>query len=166
MRVQGTSNPGNGSAITETVLRCGIWLSLAGWLGGFALFAGLLAPTAFQILPRELAGRIVSPILEALHLYAAAAGIALAALAQGLGRSKLLRVLPLALTGVCLYSQFGVTPHITEARDLAFSPQGNPDALMSWGKLHARSMGLFTVAGLGALVLLVLHARADVLSSR
>lgn len=160
----GTTPLGRRSA--QTALRCGVWLSLAGWVGGFALFGALVAPTAFQILPRELAGRMVSPILETLHLYAAAAGVALAVLAHGLGRSWLLRVLPLALAGICLYSQFGVTPRIAEARDLAFSPQGNSDALVLWGQLHARSMTLFTTVGLGGLILLILHARADALSSR
>lgn len=166
LRVRERQNAGSDGDMARTVMRCGVWLSLAGWVGGFALFAGLVAPTAFQVLPRELAGRIVSPILEALHLYAAAAGIALAALAQGLGRSKLLRVLPLVLAGVCLYSQFGVTPHITEARELAFSPQGNSEALLTWGKLHRQSMVLFTSAGVGALILLVLHTWEDARSAR
>jgi len=134
-------------------------------VGGFLVFGALVAPTAFQVLPRELAGRMVSPILETLHFYAAAAGIALAFLAQGLGRSILLRVLPLALAGLCLYSQFGVTPLIAEAREQAFSPRGNSEALLLWGKLHQRSMMLFITAGIGGLVLLVLHARADTRST-
>ena len=159
--MQETGSTGTSGEFSQTALRCAVWLSLAGWVGGFALFAGMVAPTAFQVLPRELAGRIVSPILEALHLYAAAAGVVLAVLAHKLGRSKLLRVLPLILACVCLYSQFGVTPRINEARDLAFSPQGNPEALIAWGKLHARSMRLFTAAGLGGLLLLLLHARAE-----
>lgn len=164
MRVGEQNTLGTRSSLARTGLRCGVWLSLAGWVGGFGLFATMVAPTAFEVLPRELAGRMVSPILEALHLYGAAAGVALSLLARGLDRSKLLRVLPLALTGVCLYSQFGVTPRIAEAHVLAFSPEGDPEALLLWGQLHARSMMLFTTAGLGGLLLLILHARADAIA--
>ena len=161
VRVGVTDSGTLGGGFAQTAMRCGVWFSLAGWVGGFSLFAALVAPTAFQVLPQELAGRMVSPILEALHIYAAGAGLALAALAQGLGRSPLLRVLPLALAGVCLYSQFGVTSRIAEVHDLAFAPEGNPAALVLWGELHSLSMTLFTVVWAGALLLVVLHARAD-----
>ena len=161
VRVDLTNSQTLGGSFAQTAMRCGVWLSLAGWVGGFSLFAALVAPTAFRVLPQELAGRMVSPILEALHIYATGAGLALAALAQGLGRSLLLRVLPLALAGVCLYSQFGLTPRIAEIHDLAFAPEGNPTALVLWGELHSLSMTLFTVIWVGGLLLVALHARAD-----
>lgn len=161
VRMEDTESATVGRSFAQTAMRCGVWFSLALWVGGFSLFAALVAPTAFRVLPQELAGRMVSPILEALHIYATGAGLALAALAQGLGRSLLLRVLPLALAGVCLYSQFGLTPRIAEIHDLAFAPEGNPAALLEWGELHSLSMTLFTAAWAGGLLLLVLHARAD-----
>lgn len=161
VHVEGSNSGKLSRSFAQTAMRCGVWFSLALWVGSFSLFAALVAPTAFRVLPQELAGRMVSPILEALHIYATGAGVALAALAQGLGRSLLLRVLPLALAGVCLYSQFGLTSRIAEIHDLAFAPEGNPTALVEWGELHAFSMTLFTAVWAGGLLLVGLHAHAD-----
>ena len=146
----------------RTLLRAALWLLLGGWIGGFGLFALVIARTAFEVLPStEIAGRLIGPVLTALHLYAAAAGIGVAAIAYAMGRSRLLQLLPLALTVACLYTQFGVTAEINEIRPFIAGPEGNAEAAARWTQLHRYSMGIFSGVWLGTFALLGLHAHED-----
>ena len=67
-----------GPPATEWLLRSALWLCLGGWVGAYALFAFVVAPTAFRVLstPGD-AGQLVGPVLRALHLYGLGAGAAL-----------------------------------------------------------------------------------------
>jgi hypothetical protein len=105
-------------------------------------------------------------VLSTLHFYGAAAGVSLAALAWALGRGWLRGLLPLAMALACLYSQFGVSPEIAEIRELAFGPEGNPEAAGRFTRLHELSTGIFVAVGIASLVLLGLHARSDALDSK
>lgn len=146
----------------RTLLHASLWLLLGGWIGGFGLFALVIARTAFEVLPStEVAGRLVGPVLTALHLYAAAAGLGVAALARAMGRGRLLQLLPLVLTVACLYSQFGVTAEINEVRPFISGPEGNIEAAARWNQLHRLSMLIFSGVWLGTFALLGLHAHAD-----
>ena len=146
----------------RAALHSALWLLLGGWIGGFGLFALVIARTAFEVLPStEIAGQLVGPVLTTLHLYAAAAGLLTALLALALGRSRLLQVLPLVLCAACLYSQFGVTGEIAEIRPLLTGPEGSPEAAARWRVLHTRSMVIFGIVWAGAILMLVLHARED-----
>jgi hypothetical protein len=139
-----------------------LWLLLGGWIGAFGLFALVIARTAFQVLPStEIAGRLVGPVLSALHLYAAAAGLGVAVLARVMGRGPLLQLLPLALSVACLYSQFGVTAEITEVQPFLSGPKGNLESAARWNELHRRSMIIFSLVWLGTFTLLGLHAHED-----
>jgi hypothetical protein len=147
---------------SRTLLHAGLWLLLGGWIGGFGLFALVIARTAFEVLPStEVAGRLVGPVLTALHLYGAAAGIGVAAIALAMGRSRLLQLLPLALTVACLYTQFGVTAEINEIQPFISGPEGTLEAASRWNQLHRLSMGIFSAVWLGTFALLGLHARED-----
>jgi hypothetical protein len=146
----------------DVALRCALWALLGGWTGAWALFAFVVARVAFEVLPTtELAGRIVGPVLAALHLYGAAAGVALAVLAWALARRPITIALPLALAALCLVSHFGVTAAIESIRDLVFGPGGSADLAARFQLLHRLSMGIYTIVGLGAYALLWLHVRAD-----
>ena len=82
----------------ELLLRSTLWLTLGAWIGAWLLFGAVVAPTAFRVLPStEVAGSLVGPVLEALHLYGAAAGALLALVTVALGRGPLLIVLPLLM---------------------------------------------------------------------
>jgi hypothetical protein len=143
-------------------LRSLLWLLLGGWIGSWLLFALVVAPTAFRVLPSSAAaGAFVAPVLDALHLYGAAAGLALAALALALRRGTLRVVLPLAMAAACLFSQFGVSAELAEIRDRTFSPQGSELLAARFAHLHRVSMGIYTGVLLAALVLLGLHAADD-----
>ena len=140
---------------------------LGGWVGALLLFSVVVAPTAFQVLPGpEVAGKLVGPVLRSLNLYGALAGLALAAIAWIRGRGVVALALPLMLSVLCLISQFGITASIEEIRPLAVGQPPDTAALARFGQLHAASVAIFGLVGILALVLVGIHARADVLSRR
>ncbi len=135
---------------------------LGGWVGSWACFGILVAPLAFQLLPStRIAGSLVGPILNALHLYGAAAGGILALLAWRLGRGRLLIALPLLLAAACLYTHFGVSAEMAEIRDLTFGPEGSQQASARFNQLHRLSLGIYLAVSAATVGLVVLHARAD-----
>lgn len=147
-------------------LRSALWLLLGGWIGAWGVFALVVAPTAFRVLPStEVAGNLVGPLLSFLHLYGAGAGLALAGIAWALSRPMALRVLPLVLMAACLYTQFGVSGEIAEIRDLALRPEGNEEMAARFTHLHTLSRTIFGSVGVAAIVLLVLHARVETLQT-
>jgi len=153
------SSPSGASA---TFLRALLWLLLGGWLGAWTLFAFVVAPTAFRVLPStQIAGQLVAQVLGALHLYGVGAGVALAAIAWALTRTGVALWLPLAMGALCLVSQLGVTAQIEAIRTLVFGPSGSPDLAARFQLLHRISMGIYTAVGVAGFALLAIHARAD-----
>jgi hypothetical protein len=152
-----------GSRFLAALLHSLLWILLGGWVGSWLLFALVVAPTAFRVLPSpEAAGSLVGPVLDVLHLYGAAAGLALAALALGLRRGPLRIALPLLMAAACLYSQFGVSAELAEIRHLAFGPQGSEAVAARFNALHRVSMEIYSGVLLAALALVGLHAASDV----
>ena len=148
-------------------LRSALWILLGWWLGGWALFAFVVAPFAFGRLPStQVAGQLVGPVLGVLHLYGAAAGVAMAALAWGLARRGAALWLPLAMSALCLASHFGVTAEIARIRDLVFGPGGSPEIALRFQHLHRASMLIYTAVGLAGYALVWIHARADAAGAR
>lgn len=152
----------NGGSWGDTALRSSLWLVLGGWVGAWFLFAFGVAIVAFRVLPTpELAGQVVGPLLGGLHLYGAAAGVLLAVVALALGRGPALAAAPLVLAALCIYSELGITAEIEAIRPQAFGAEATIEATQRFGVLHRRSMGVFTVVGIGAIALAVAHARHD-----
>ncbi len=144
------------------VLRTALWLCLGSWLGAWALFAFVIAPTAFRVLPStEVAGSFVGPILQTLHLFGTGAGLALVFLGWSLDRDRLLVLLPGALAVACLMSEFGLTASITDVLPHLLGPASGPDDAARFDLLHRMSRLLYGLVGAGLLVLVALHARAD-----
>ena len=112
------------------------------------------------------AGALVAPVLDALHLYGVAAGIALAALAAALRRGRLRIGLPLLMAAACLYSQFGVSAELAEIRDRVFGPEGSELLSGRFNHLHRISMQIYSAVLIGALVLLGLHAASEAAPTR
>jgi hypothetical protein len=147
---------------TGVLLRSALWLVLGGWVGSWACFGMLVAPLAFQLLPStHIAGTLVGPILNALHLYGAAAGVILSLLAWQLGRGRLLIGLPLLLSAACLYTHFGVSAEMAEISDRAFGPEGSELLSARFNHLHRVSLGIFLSVSAATIALVVLHARGD-----
>ena len=149
------------------VLRTLLWLLLGSWIGSWLLFALVVAPTAFRVLPStHAAGALVGPVLDALHLYGAAAGVALSGLALALRRGRLRIALPLVMAAACLYSQFGVSSELAEIRDQVFGPEGSELLAARFNQLHRISMEIYSAVLVGALVLLGLHAASEATPTR
>lgn len=139
-----------------------LWVLLGGWVGSWLLFALVVAPTAFRVLPAPgAAGALVAPVLDALHLYGVFAGLCLAVLALALRRGLLRVAIPLSMAAACLYSQFGVSAELAEIRHLVFGPEGSEAMAARFNELHRLSMTLYSGVLVAALVLVGLHAVRD-----
>jgi len=149
---------------TRAALHVSLWLLLGTWLGGFVLFP-VVAIAAFQALPSSDAGLVVGPVLAALHLYGAGAGIAVAGLSHTIGRSALMWGLPLLLSALCLYSHFGVSSSIAEIRPEVFGQAGSESASGRFNELHRMSVGIFYFVLGGAALLVGLNAYASAVAS-
>ncbi len=142
-------------------VRSVLWLALGGWVGAWTCFSLLVAPVAFRVLPGELAGKLVGPVLGSLHLAGAAAALVVAVATAWLGRGPRLAGLALLLGAGSLANEWIVTARITALRPLAFGPDGNAAAAAAFYRLHTVSMVVFGAVLLGAIALMVLHARCD-----
>jgi hypothetical protein len=148
--------------LVPALLRGLLWVLLGSWIGSWLLFALVVAPTAFRVLPTPgAAGALVAPVLDALHLYGVFAGLCLAALAFALRRGALRVAIPLLMAAACLYSQFGVSAELAEIRNLVFGPEGNEALAARFTELHRLSMTIYTCVLIAALALAGLHATRD-----
>ena len=148
-------------------LRTSAWLILGTWTGAWVLFALVIAPTAFRVLPNsQTAGQLGGPVLESLHLYGIAAGVALAGLSLALRRGAWLTGIPLVLAALCGASEFGVTSAIDGIRPQAFGPDANAASAAHFARLHQMSRTLYSLVGAGLLALTFLQARADTPGAR
>jgi len=144
------------------LLRTCSWILLAGWFGSFALFALLVAPIAFQVLPTHaVAGDLVSPVLSALHRYGVLAGIALGVLSWLTRQGAIAIALSLVLALLCGISEYAVTPGIAAVEPRAFGEAMETEAAKRFSELHQTSRLLFGLVELGVLALIGLHARPD-----
>ncbi len=137
-------------------------LVAGGWFGAMILFAFVVAPTAFGVLPgAEVAGSLVGPVLRVIHLFGIGAGLVLAALAWRLQRAHWLRVLPLVLAAAFAYSEFVVTAEISGILPHESGGPSPEEQAARFAFLHQLSMVIFTAVGLGAAALVFGHVRAD-----
>jgi hypothetical protein len=149
------------------LLRTCSWVVLAAWFGSWALFAFVVAPTAFRVLPSHtVAGDLISPVLGWLHLYGIGAGVSLAAIGWVIHRGWLEIALALVLAAVCAASEFAVTPAIAAVGPQAFGAAVEPGAAGRFSDLHQTSRMLFGLVLLGVLALIGLHARTETADGR
>lgn len=134
-----------------------LWVVIGGWFGALLLFAAVVAPTAFSMLPDpRLTAHMVGRVLASLQLAGMGLGVLLAALGGGLGRGRLAVALPLVLAAMCAANHFGVAPAVA-AIDLT-DPAAGAGAGARFARLHQLSMGLFLATTAGVLLLGILHA--------
>ncbi len=150
---------GRGVPVTETVL-------LAVWIGAALLFALVVAPAAFAVLPtRTLAGALVGRVLPAIFYSGVVIGSVIVILdligrSGSWGRTAAGAVSALA----CAVAQLVVGTRIDRLRAAIGGPL---DALAlddprraAFGKLHAISVGWLGVAMVAAVVALALAVRS------
>lgn len=145
----------------ESLTRGLLWLLLGGWVGSWGLFGFVVAPVTFGLFAGAEAGKVVGPILAALHLYGAGAGVALAPLSWKLGRPLWLVVTPLVLAALCAFSHYWITAQIEAVRPSDFSATTDPTAAAHFALLHTWSMRIFVVVSVVIVGLTFFHAHAD-----
>jgi hypothetical protein len=138
-------------------------LLLAAWLGAGLLFAAVVAPAAFAVLPsRTLAGALVGRVLPVIFV----AGIVVALAGLLLDRSDvgrlpgLRRAALVAVAVACAVAQFAVGPRIERVRQeidgpVEQLPPGDPRRA-AFGRLHAASVAWLGLAMIGAATTLIL----------
>lgn len=142
------------------LLRTATWLLLGAWVGSWGLFAFVIAPTAFQVLPSQAAaGRLVAPVLGKLHNFGVLAGLGLGGLALLERRAWPLVVAPLVLAALCAVSQYGITPAINAVEPHSFGALQEVEAARRFSELHQASRYVFGTVLAGVLALLCAQAR-------
>jgi len=155
-----------------SLLRFLLLLSLIVWLGGEILFAFVLAPTVFSVIPtRHLAGSVVSTSLSRLHWIGLFSGVVFLVSsmlhsrlttggAQPFAARHILICIMLALT---LISQFGILPKMAALRasmaEIDSVPLTDP-ARVQFNALHIWSTRLEGGVLLLGLVVVYLAASA------
>ena len=143
-------------------------LSLILWIGGILFFVLVMTRTLFTVLPKHLAGSVVSPALYQLHWIGIIAGVVF--LASSLAYSRITtgevhlfaanHVLVLLMLALICISQFAVTPQMAPLREQMMSLGPVPAGLqMRFDMLHAWSTRLEGGVLLLGLVLVYLTAR-------
>jgi len=142
------------------------------WLGAALFFSAVVAPAAFRALPdASMAGALVRATLPAVFYAGIVAGIV--SLWLGLGASvSARRVRTACAVGValcCAVAQFGAVQPIERLRARLTTPIESlapSDPLrITFGRLHALSVGLLGLAMILAAVTVVLSWRAGLASS-
>jgi len=145
-------------------------LALSAWLGAGVLFAAVVAPAAFAVLPsRTLAGALVGRVLPVLFV----AGIVVALAGLWLDRADagrlpgVRRAALVVVAASCVIAQFAVAPRIERVRQKINGPieQLPPDdqRRAAFGRLHAASvawLGLAMIAAAATVVLVSVPARS------
>ena len=137
---------------------------LAAWLGAAVITAAVVAPAAFAVLPsRTMAGAVVGRVLPVLFVAGMALGVVVAAMSASSGAGRVATASASALAAACLVAQLVVAPRITSIRESIGVPVDALDPSdprrQAFGRLHAQSVGWLALAGIAAVVALVVFAR-------
>lgn len=137
---------------------------LAVWLGAAFIFAVVVAPAAFDVLPtRTLAGALVGRVLPVLFWSGLVVGLLVMWMGWRLPFAGTRTVAAFVLVGACAAAQLVLAPRIERVRAAIGGPMDALDPSsplrQSFGRLHGLSVACLGVGGLAALVLLVLLVR-------
>ncbi len=145
----------------DDLLRPALWVVLGAWIGALVFFGIGVAPALLTHAPSPLAGELVRATLAALDWSGVVAGLALAVLGALLARGRVATALPLILVLLCLASQLWVAPAIAAVRPTAAENLGREGLATRFRTLHRVSVSLYAATGLGALALVVVHAKRE-----
>ena len=152
---------GRGVPMTETLL-------LAVWIGAALLFALVVAPAAFAVLPsRILAGALVGRVLPVIFYGGVVIGSLIVILDLLSRTGGWARTAAGALAALaCAVAQLVVGTRIDRLREAIGGPldalAGDDPRRLAFGKLHAISVGWLGIAMLAAVIALTLAVRASV----
>jgi uncharacterized membrane protein len=136
----------------NVVLRFVYLLSIALWIGGMAFFSFLAAPSIFKMLPRDVAGNVVSDIFPKYYWQGIICGAIALVTSVALGVRErwniLLIVRTIMIGGMVvgiLYSVVILQPKIqaVKAQITSFESLASTDPLrLEFGRLHGRSFSV------------------------
>ena len=137
---------------------------LSAWCGAALLAAAVVAPAAFDVLPtRTMAGALVGRVLPVLFWSGMALALFVALIGRAIDTGLLGTAAALALAGSCAAAQLVIAPRIEAVRASIGGPLDALDASdprrQAFGKLHGASVLCLGVAGVAALVSLILSIR-------
>ncbi len=151
------------------VLRFLYLLALVVWIGAIIFFSFVGAPSTFQAVPVDVAGKVVTKILPRYYLLGHVAGIV--ALVSFLGLAgmsgewralKVLNILLLAgMLGTGLYAGTVLAGQVTEIRQQMGNTEGaqaKPEVKAEFDRLHRLSVILNAVVLFVGLVVLLITA--------
>jgi uncharacterized membrane protein len=152
--------------MVTVVLRFVYLLSLVLWIGGIAFFSFIAAPSIFQVLPREEAGKVVTAIFPKYYWEGIICGVLALATSLILGirtRWSILLIVRTILLGMMLvgvlYSVLVLQPkiHAVKEQVTSFESLSPTDPLrLEFGRLHGRSFAVnAAVLLLGVVVLFI-----------
>ena len=113
-------------------------LTAALWFGAAGLFAFSVAPSAFDVLPAGLAGTLVGRVLPPILVVGMIIGFGIAIVDISYRRWA-----GVVMGVACAIDRFGVVPRVGAPGTLAF------------GRLHAVSVVLYSIAAIAALVVVI-----------
>jgi uncharacterized membrane protein len=150
------------------VLRFVYLVSLVFWIGGIAFFSFIAAPSIFQVLPREEAGKVVTVIFPKYYWEGIICGALALATSVVLGvrtRWSVLLIVRTILLGVMLvgvlYSVLMLQPkiHAIKAQVDSIESLAPTDPLrLEFGRLHGRSFAVNAAVLLLGIVVLFITA--------
>jgi hypothetical protein len=117
-------------------------LTAALWLGAALIFAFSVAPSAFQVLPRDLAGTLVGRVLPPLLTIGMVFGLSIAVVDISFRRWA-----GVVMAVACGIDRYGIVPRAVP---------GNAN----FGRFHAVSVALYGIAALAAIVIVIAAGRS------
>ena len=146
---------------------------LSAWLGAAVFFSAVVAPAAFRALPdTSMAGALVGATLPAIFYAGIVAGLVSLWLGMSGAPAAARAVRAVCAAGValcCAAAQFGAVHRIERLRARLTTPleslAPNDPARVTFGRLHALSVGLLGFAMMLAVVVVVLSCRTGLASS-
>ncbi|HVT39541.1 MAG TPA: DUF4149 domain-containing protein [Gemmatimonadaceae bacterium] len=127
-------------------------LLTAAWLGAALLTVAVVAPRAFGVLPRTVAGTLVGSVLPTLFVAGLVLAVGVALLSGRHGAPAGAAAAALLAGAACAVAQFGIDPRIAHLRAQIDGPleglQADDPRRVAFGVLHG-----YSVAGLGVAML-------------
>jgi hypothetical protein len=143
---------------------------LAAWVGACLLFAAVVAPASFRVLPsRSLAGAITGEVLPVLFWSGVLAG-AIALLAARQARKRAMTYVAVLLIALSAAGDLGPGRSIRSIRKqsaAAMDSLSTDDPIRRrFGRLHGLSVAVMGLAMLSAVALLVGFSRTEMVADR
>jgi len=140
------------------LVKCAYLMALVVWIGAIVFFSFAVAPTVFQVLPREQAGNLTSAVFPIYYAMGSGCGVVLLLSCLWLRRSATSRrlwgvnaVLVAVMLAVNVYTATVVQPRAAELRPQLHVADPPASAKEEFARLHQLAVALNVAVLLGGL---------------